>query len=296
MRQRSQLLASVAGLILAGLFLSPTIAGARSRVFEFVPGTAITYGFYRFSCTAQTIFPGTPTTLNAPGFGPNPSLYFSGLIASPAGCPGSFAYMIASDPAPGQAWTISRVIGAGNAGLLAKQPSTEAATPDTLQDSLWVSVNRGTPGQITISITGYAMHLNPVAAPNGALSKLKVAVFPDTTSAKNETGAIASGEMRFNGSATRTFIGFFNPSDFTAPAVTGDGNDFIVSTTPGLQKVVTVPNAATAIVVAEVDPEGFTVANGGVPASNPSLLVMLASLLLGGASWLLLRRNRPDLA
>jgi hypothetical protein len=296
MKHRSRLFIGVIGLAVAGLTLAPTIAGARTHIFEGFPGTAITYGFYQFPCAAPLRFPGTPTILNAPGFGPNPSLYFSGLIASPAGCPGSFAYMIASIPAPGAAWTVGRVIGAGNAGLVAKLPSTTATTPDTLQDSLFVSVNRGTPGQVTLSITGYAKHLNPAAAPNGAVSRLTVAVYPDTTSAKNETGAIASGEMRFAGSASRTFSGFFTASDFTTPAVIGDGNDFIVSTTPGLQKVVTVPNAATAVVDIVVDPEGFTVPTGGAPASNPALLVALASLLLGGATWLLLKRNRADLA
>lgn len=296
MKHRSRQFIGVMGLVLVGLALAPSIAGARARIFEFFPGTAITYGFYAFPCTSPVLFPGTPTTLNAPGFGTNPSLYFSGLITSPAGCPGAFAYMIASVPAPNQAWAVAKIIGRGNAGLIAKLPGTQATYPDTLDDSLAVSVNRGTPGQVTISIVGYAKHMNPDVAPRGGISRLVVAVYPDTTSAKNETGAIASGEMRFQGSNSRNFLGFFGPSDFSAPTLIGDNNDYRVATSPGLQKVVLVPNAATAIVVAEVDPDAGLVVTPGAPASNPSLLVMLASLLLGGATWLLVKRSRTGLA
>jgi hypothetical protein len=159
-----------------------------------------------------------------------------------------------------------------------------AATPDSVSDSLAVSVTRGT-GQVTLAISGFSKHLNTAAGT--PTSRLRVAVYPDTTSAKNDVNAIASGQMTFFASRDVAFSGFFNAADFTSPAVIGDGNDYQVSTAQGLTKVVTVPDANTAVIGVIVDPE----AGATTPASSPPSLVLLASLLLGLATWVVLRRR-----
>jgi len=173
------------------------------------------------------------------------------------------------------------------AGLVSDRPGISAATPDSINDSLGISVTRGAT-QVTIGITGFAQHHNPGATGHGvSISRLRVAVYPDTTSAKNGTNEIASGQMTFFGSDKTVLAGFFNPGDFTGPTTIGDGNDYQVSTTPGLSKVVTVPNGNTAIVQVKVDPE----AGATTPASSPPTLVLLASLLLGVGTWVMIRRR-----
>jgi hypothetical protein len=287
-RIRSKHHAGVLAVVLVGLTLVPSTAGAFGRIFAFPPGGppfAFVAGIQFLPPDPAGPFPGTPALI-----GPAPA-FFASVAPGPPPAP-HFAVLFAGLPAPGVAGIGAFVVGLGAAGLASKLPSIAAATPDTLHDSLMVSVNRSTPGQVTISISGFAQHLNPATALTVEVSRLRVNVYADTTSAKNGFGEISYGEMKFSGSATRAFSGFFNPGDFTVPTTIGDGNDYQVATVPSLQKVVSVPNANTACVEAMVNPDAV----GPEPASTPFTLALLATLLLGGATGFLVVRRRSSLA
>jgi hypothetical protein len=280
------------------LALVPSVAGAFARAFE-LPGLPGSPAYFNGIYLCPAANPPNPPVGNfpaPPGWGifyPVGAPNLPKLV--PAGGPvgvvvlGTAANGVrfwGSHPAVGSVFAVAWAWGAAAAG------KNTAASPDTIQDSLQVSVNRSVPGQVTISISGVARHLNPAADPQPITSSLRVSVYPDSESAKEESGHLARGEMRFTGSASTTFSGFFTAGDFTGPSVTGDGNDFQVATNGTIVKVVAVPNAALACVDARVDPN----ANAPVPASSPPTLALLAVALLGGGVWFMSRRRRPELA
>ena len=305
MRRPSNLLTGLILLALAGLAIAPSVASARLRFVGPLPGPRVLlFGAYSFTCDGVVrpwvVRPGSglppcpgPADCPMPLFifqaPAAPNQYFSGLIPSP--CDGSFAVANASFPAGGAPWALGRIIGSGGAGLVGGQGDAVATPADTLTDSLAVTVtNRNTVANtITISINGLARHVNPGAGN----SRLKVVVYADSTSAKNETGGgVATGQMTFIGSAKKEVSGFFNAGDFTEP--TQIGNAFQISTIGTLSKIISVPNATTATLSVEVDPDASTATLA--PASTPLALLLLASVLLGGAMWFLVSRRRPGLA
>jgi len=317
MNHGSKLVLGALGLALAGLAIAPLDAGARARLVP-LPGAtpqALLLGSYTFVNAAGAVCPGPPVqqSLPFPGMPARlfqdpalPNNYASPLVLNPC-IPGSAAFMHAAYPmvANGPPFAVARVIGGGgSAGLVGKlgRLGPTVVLPDTVEDSLAVSVNRGTAGQVTLTISGYAKHLNFGSAPRGVLSRLKVTVYPDTTSAKNETGAVASGELDFFDSDKNVFSGFFSAADFTLPTPIGnEGNDFQMSTVPNLQKVVTGVNANTATVAIEVDPDdgapvlptftlNVSVVGGGSVQKSPNFpsysagtIVQLTAFPLAGA-------------
>jgi hypothetical protein len=294
---RIRLRALTAVLALAGIVLVPAMAGAVARGFVLgggpappayflgyynIPSATPPFNYFPAPASWVSYYPAGTTTL--------PKVVPVG--ASPAfqrveGTPGNGAIFYGSHPTAAQVFVSAWVWGTAWAGK-----NMTAASPDTVHDSLSVSVDRSVPGQVTISINGAAQHLNPAADPQPVRSKLRVVVYPDSNSAKAQTPVIAQGEMNFTGSAGTSFSGFFNAGDFTGPTVIGDGNDFQVATNGTVVKVIPVPNAATACVEAVADPN----ANAGVPATTPPTLALLAVILLAGGTWFLVRNRRRQLA
>jgi len=278
---RSPRIAFAATLVVAAATAFASLASAYSKPsFTMVtPTIAKITGYYNFACTAPTNFPGTPSWLRQSPT--NPNVYGPTIIASPAPCAdGSYVYMYASFPAAGAPWIIASAFGNATVGTI-------AAHSDSISDSLAVSVDRSTPGQVKLSIFGGAKHYNPDQALNGGVSKLKIAVYPDSTNANNETGLIQSGEVRLYGLNKLDFLpGFLGASDFTTTSL--GANAVRVGAIPGLQKTIAVPNANTAVVRVEVDP---SVLDAALPASNPPTLALMAIMMLGAAGWFLWRRN-----
>jgi hypothetical protein len=291
-------------IALAGLVLAPSIAGAFGGAIAFPPAApgapAFFWGNYFVPANAPPVgpFPAVAWNIFFPvGSGTLPKVVPAGApvlftVIAP-GFGGNGAAYWGSHPAPGVVnfgvWAWGAAAAKANKAL-----GTTAASPDTVHDSLLVSVDRSVPGQVTISISGVAQHMNPGADDSGrpVSSVLGVAVYPDSNSAKNRTGALSQGTMKFTGSAGTAFTGIFNAGDFTAPTTIGDGNDFQVATNGSIVKVVAVPNAATACVEGFADPD----ANAAVPGSTPITLLALAALLLVGGTWFLLRKQRPQVA
>ena len=294
--KRIRLQVFTAALALAGVVLVPALAGAVARgyVLGGSPGSpAYFLGYYNIP-SATPPFDYFPVPAAWVGFNPAgttklPKVVPVGALAFQRveGAPGNGAIFYGSHPAAADVYVSAWVWGTAWAGK-----AMQAASPDTVHDSLQVSVDRSVPGQVSISIIAVAQHLNPAADPQAIRSRLRVGVYPDTNSARAQTGELAHGEMRFTGSSGTSFSGFFNAGDFTAPTVIGDGNDFQVRTNGTIVKVVAVPNAATACVDAIADPN----ANAGVPASTPPTLVLLAAILLAGGTWFMVRSRRRQLA
>ena len=143
----------------------------------------------------------------------------------------------------------------------------------------------------TLRINGRARHES--ATGDGLVSKLKIVIYPDSNAAKNETSPLSggTGEIRFIGTNKTVVSGFINSGDVTT---TDNGNVHQLTTAANLSKVIAIPSnfINTATVSVEIDPNTAISA----PASAPPTLILLALLLMAGATWFLMRWRRERLA
>jgi len=285
-RHPSNLLTGIVVLAVAAATLAPSVAQAKLRVWAVSASTAIVWGgTYQFPCM------GSPLPMPVRFIGnPTPTYFFNAF--NPCSAPDNTGIVVATASYVGTTTGCNiLMLPVASASFKANMPGTYATTPDSIQDDLRVSKAVTGANQITITITGFARHINAEqgATIDRSLSRLRVAVYPDTASATAQTSLITSGEMTFYGNSTKQLSsGIFSSGDFTLSTV-GDGNDFQLTYT-GAPKVVNgITNPAAAVVTAELGPTFL--GSRSVPASNPWLLSLLSVLLLGGASWLLVKRS-----
>ena len=277
-------LMGILGLAFVASMLLPTVAAAYGKAFEFFPGRCHMYGGYAWN---SGTCPDDTWRKN--------NMFSPDTVAKKFSCLGvGSVFYYGSISAPGVYYIKTTILGSASADLIAKLPSAAAMAPDTLVDSMQVTVISRAAGSITFGLKGVAQHFNASTVPigDGPVSKLRFVVYPDSTSAKAETNPVNSGEMDFIGSSKVVFRGLFTSADFTAPATIGS-DDFQVATVGGLQKTVTVPSGATAVVLIDLEPSSL---GAVVPASNPALLGLLGMLLLAGSAWALSKRTRSRLS
>src|SRR5262245_22416734 len=249
---RNKLFPVVWALSLMGLVLAPSLAAAKLRYngpHTNASGTYIViYGSYNFSCEdvvtkwpcidpQKTLFqaPAVPNFYSPVTCAPSPD-----LIPSP--CDGSHATAQASFPAAvdGDPFAYGRIIGLGGAGVVGGGPEIAAAPQPIVTDSMSVGVTRNVVNNtITLRINGRARHES--ATGDGLVSKLKIVIYQDSTSAKNEVNPISggTGEIRFIGTNKTVVSGFINSGDVTT---TDNGNVHQLTTAANLSKVIAIPS------------------------------------------------------
>ena len=182
----------------------------------------------------------------------------------------------------------------GSAGL-----GTEAVGDTSVaRDSLKISIGRsGT----TVTINGFVGFLRNNIGALKALdtrNTITLAVYPDSTTAyadANHTGQGANffGQVQLiktQKTDRLVMSGGFGPTDFVLTQGTLQNQAVPAG---GLSKVITVPNAANAMVAITADPK---VGSAAVPGASPVGLALLSLLMLGGGVWFLSTRNRQRLA
>jgi hypothetical protein len=281
MRRDSSKLSGVAFVLaFAATTLMPSLAGAHVRTWQVSTTQAIVTGSYQYQCMTSALALPTGTITNGG------AAYTQSPVNSCTGS-GSTGRLTASASWSGGTPGVScLLLPVSAAGLKANLPQTAAVT-DTIQDSLSVAVNRSVVNQVTLTLAGFAKHMNP--SNTGPVSRLRVFVYKDSSGARADTGLVASGEAVLN-DTTATYSGILNAGDFTltSSGPVGYNHDYALTYTGGT-KVVTGVNKDNATVVVELDPAAA--AEPSLPAANPFLLAILAALLLGGASWLLMKRG-----
>jgi hypothetical protein len=178
-----------------------------------------------------------------------------------------------------------------------------AAAGDTsvVRDSVGITVG-GSGTTVTISnFTGFMRNTVGQTAAFNMRNTLILAVYPSEAAAnadENRTGAGASFfgkvELLKSRNADRMNIsGGFNPTDFVR---TSSADENSATPAPGLTKNVTVPSAASAVVVLLGDPRTGSLAGDALPGASPVGLALLSLLLAGIGLRLVSERHRRSMA
>src|SRR5262249_20891574 len=146
-----------------------------------------------------------------------------------------------------------------------------------------------------VSVGSGGMQVRAAAANQTSIAELRVIVYPSQAAADGDVNTDGFGSSFYGravleeGAGVPTglsTLGGFTNADF----IVQDQGSSKLTLRPiaGLTKVVTVPNAATAVVVVFGDPRSV---NRPVPATSPIGLVLLTLALLGSGVWVM-RNNR----
>ena len=162
----------------------------------------------------------------------------------------------------------------------------------TGNDSVMSTYVQRDPGTITLQIAHGGMQTCALTGTQQSFSELRVMVYPTTVAAVNDPSATGVGAVFFAKATLSgpqgqllTFQGT-SPSDWI---VTQSGGKWTARPKPGLTKVISVPNADSAVVRVVGDARSAP----NAPGQSPLILALIAAALLVTGVWVIRSRQTP---